>query len=405
MKSREDNPEGITQADIVVGIPSYNEANSISFPTQQVDKGLTKYFADRSAVIINCDNDSPDGTRQVFMQCQTTTPKIYSSTEEQVRGKGNNIRNLFRKAVELQAKAVMVVDADLKSITPTWIRNLAEPIFDQYHFVAPLYVRHKYDGAITNNVAYPLTRALYGRRVRQPVGGDVGFSGELARMYLESDAWSDSVAEFGIDIWMVTTAMRNRMAIIQAFMGKAKIHKVKDPIVDMEPVFRTIMATILQMMLLYENFWKDVKWSRPTAVFGAGMGEVDLPPPVTVNTEVLWQRFNDGLNQYGTEYEQFLGRQNINKLEEVAGLPADVFEFPTGLWAKILYDFAVAYRKGLFPLDELLSQLVPLYHGKTLSFVLETQAMNTQQVEEFIEDQCLQFEKTKPYLLERWFSG
>jgi hypothetical protein len=299
----------------------------------------------------------------------------------------------------------MVVDADLKSITPTWIRNLAEPIFDQYHFVAPLYVRHKYDGAITNNVAYPLTRALYGRRVRQPVGGDVGFSGELARMYLESDAWSDSVAEFGIDIWMVTTAMRNRMAIIQAFMGKAKIHKVKDPIVDMEPVFRTIMATILQMMLLYENFWKDVKWSRPTAVFGAGMGEVDLPPPVTVNTEVLWQRFNDGLNQYGTEYEQFLGRQNINKLEEVAGLPADVFEFPTGLWAKILYDFAVAYRKGLFPLDELLSQLVPLYHGKTLSFVLETQAMNTQQVEEFIEDQCLQFEKTKPYLLERWFSG
>ena len=38
------------------------------------------------------------------------------------------------------------------------------------------------------------------------------------------------------------------------------------------------------------------------------------------------------------------------------------------------------------------------------NLLTQTQAMNTQQVEEFIEDQCLQFEKTKPYLLERWFS-
>jgi len=124
-----------------------------------------------------------------------------------------------------------------------------------------------------------------------------------------------------------------------------------------------------------------------------------------VNTDFLWHRFNEGLNTYGTDYGRFLNSENINKLEEVAGIPPGSFEFPTGLWAKILYDFAVAYKKGLFPLEDLLSRLVPLYHGKTLSFVLETQAMNTQQVEEFIEDQCLQFEKTKSYLLERWFSG
>lgn len=405
MKSLEDNPEGITRADVVVGIPSYNEAQSIAFPTQQVDKGLVRYFPDRPAVIVNCDNNSPDGTRNVFMESATQTPKIYVSTEGEVKGKGNNIRNLFQKAVELQAKAVVIVDADLKSIAPLWVRNLAEPLFDDYQFVAPLYVRHKYDGAVTNNVAYPLTRALYGRRVRQPVGGDVGFSGELARTFLESDAWSDSVAAFGIDIWMVTTAMRNRAAIIQAFMGKSKIHKMKDPIVDMEPVFRTIMATILDMMKLYENFWKDVKWSRPTAIFGAGLGDVDLPPPVTVNTDILWQKFTEGLNTYANDYERFVNSQNLHKLEEVAGLPCQGFEFPTGLWAKILYDFAVAYKQGIFPLDDLLSQLLPLYHGKTLSFVLETEAMNTQQVEEFLEDQCLQFERTKPYLVERWFSG
>ena len=404
MEFIEYNPESLTQADIVVGIPSYNEAPSIAFPTQQVDKGLSKYFPDRSAVIINCDNHSPDDTRQAFMQSPTRTPKIYLSTEDGVKGKGNNLRNLFRKATDLQAKAVIVVDADLKSITPHWVRNLAEPIFDNYDFVSPLYVRHKYDGAVTNNVAYPITRALYGRRVRQPIGGDVGFSGEMARAYAELDTWSSGMAGFGIDIWMVTAAMRNRVAIIQSFMGKAKVHRFKDPIVEMEPVFRDVISTIFELMCRYESFWKEVKWSRPTAIFGAGMGDVDLPPPLDVDTKALWERFTSGLHAYWDVYGKVLDVQNINKLEEVAGLPGENFELPTGLWAKILYDFAVAYKRGEFPPDDLVSQLMPLYHGKTLSFVLETQAMNNQQVEEYIEDQCLQFEKAKPYLLERWFS-
>jgi glycosyltransferase involved in cell wall biosynthesis len=405
MEVIEHNPEGLTQADIVVGIPSYNEASSIAYPTQQVDKGLTKYFSDRSAVIINCDNNSPDNTRQAFLQTPTETPKIYLSTGNGVKGKGNNLRNLFRKATDLQAKAVMVVDADLQSITPLWVRNLAEPIFDKYDFVSPLYVRHKYDGAMTNNVAYPLTRALYGRRVRQPIGGDVGFSGEMARAYCELDVWDDGVAGFGIDIWMVTAAMRSRVGIIQSFMGKAKVHKFKDPILGMEPVFRDMMSTIFMLMCRYEAFWKEVKWSRPTAIFGAGMGAVDLPPPLEVDTTSLWEESRSGLNAHWDAYGQVLDRQNINKLEEVADLPAENFEFPTGLWAKILYDFAVAYKRQQFSSEDLISQLMPLYHAKIYSFVLETQAMNNQQVEEYIEDQCLQFEKTKPYLLERWFSA
>src|SRR5208283_4569457 len=121
MKAVEDNPENIREAEIVVGIPSYNEASSIFFPTQQADKGLTKYYSDRSAVIINCDNNSPDNTHEAFMKTPTKTPKIYLSTENGVKGKGNNLKNLFSKVVELSAKAVIVVDADLKSITPLWI--------------------------------------------------------------------------------------------------------------------------------------------------------------------------------------------------------------------------------------------------------------------------------------------
>jgi glycosyltransferase involved in cell wall biosynthesis len=404
MKSREDNLEGISKADIVVGIPSYNEASSISFPTQQADKGLSKYYPNRSAVIINCDNNSPDGTCQAFLQTATKTPKIYLSTENGVRGKGNNLRNLFFKAVELSAQAVLVVDADLRNMSPIWIRNLGEPLFDNYHFVAPLYTRHKYDGSFTNNIVYPLTRALYGRRVRQPIGGEAGFSGELARIYKEFEVWDDAVANFGISIWMTTTAMRSRLAVIQSFMGKAKIHRVRDLTADVETMFHDVVGTIFELMSSYDSFWKDVKWSRPTAVFGFGVGDVEVPPPVEVDTKSLSEQITSGLHANWDLYREFLDSQNLHKMEEVADLPQDGFEFPTNLWAKILYDFALAYRNKAVPREALLGSLIPLYYAKSLSFVLETQAMNTQQVEEFIEDQCLQFEKTKPYLLERWFS-
>ena len=61
------NPEKIKKAEMVVCIPSYKEADSISYPVIQADKGLDKYFQDNNSVIINCDNNSPDDTKQVFL--------------------------------------------------------------------------------------------------------------------------------------------------------------------------------------------------------------------------------------------------------------------------------------------------------------------------------------------------
>lgn len=402
MKAVEDNPDLISRADMVVGIPSYNEAASISVPTQQADKGLSKYFADYSCVIINCDNNSPDNTREVFMGTPTSNPKIYISTPDGLRGKGNNLRNLFVKAVELEARGVIVVDADLRSITPEWIRNLGQPLFEDFSFVSPLYVRHKYDGTITNNIAYPLTRALYGRRVRQPIGGDFGFSGELARSYLESSMWTQDVAEFGIDIWMTSLAMISRAPVIQSFMGRPKIHKPKEPSEDLGPMFANVVGTIFDLMCHNEGFWKDVKWSRPTAVFGYGLGDVEIPPEVVVNVSTLGEKFLAGASSFREVHRACLSEETFSKLQEASEVPLEAFELPPVLWAKVLYDFALAYKRKTVPRDILLNALTPLYYGRALSFVLETEAMNNQQVEEIIEDQCLQFEKCKRYLLERW---
>jgi len=402
MFEHEVNPDNIKKAAFVVAIPSYNEADSIAFPVQQADQGIQSFFGDIDSVVINCDNNSDDGTKEIFLGIKTNTPKIYISTEPGVKGKGRNFRNLFKKIVDLEAEGVVVVDADLKSITPKWIKHLGEPLFQDFGYVAPLYVRHKYDGTITNSIAYPLTRSLYGRRVRQPIGGDFGFCGKLAKIYLESDTWSEAIANFGIDIWMTTLAMNENIPICQAFMGRPKIHRAKDPGTDLGPMFRQVVGTIFNMMIKFYPFWSNVKWSKPTSIFGFGLGETEMPPPVKVNKETLFQKFQEGFNSCSHIWEKILQKETVNKLQEIRKMNKDQFDFPTNLWINVLIDFTVAYRDKLWVEDELLDSIIPIYLGKTLSYVKKTERMSIRDSEEFIEDECIQFEATKKLLMKHW---
>jgi len=402
MFEKEVNPEKIEKVDIAVCIPSYNEADSIAFPTKQANKGLIRYFSDKRSVIINCDNDSPDHTKQAFLDTPTEIPKIYLSTEPGVKGKGNNLKNLFQKVVELKADAVVVVDADLKSITPEWIKHLGEPLFNDFSYVAPLYVRHKYDGTITNGIAYPLSRALYGRRVRQPIGGDFGFSGKLGQIYLESNIWDEAVANFGIDIWMTTLAFNQSIQMCQSFMGRPKIHRPKDPAASLGPMFRQVVGTIFSMMTHFESFWKKMRYSKPTAIFGFGLGEVEMPPKIEVDTEKLIQKFHKGFDQYHEMWEKLLSNDVYQKLLEIKGMKERMFTFPTDLWARVLYDMAVAYRDSICERGLMMDSLIPLYYGKTLAFVKKTKRMSMLHAEEVIEEDCMTFEMTKPYLIRRW---
>jgi len=402
MFEHEVNPDNIKKATFVVAIPSYNEADSIAFPVQQADQGIQSFFEDIESVIINCDNNSDDGTKEIFLGIKTNTPKIYISTEPGVKGKGRNFRNLFKKIVDLKAEGVVVVDADLKSITPKWIKHLGEPLFQDFGYVAPLYVRHKYDGTITNSIAYPLTRSLYGRRVRQPIGGDFGFCGKLAQIYLQSDIWSEAIANFGIDIWMTTLAMNENIPICQAFMGRPKIHRAKDPGADLGPMFRQVVGTIFHMMIKFYPFWSNVKWSKPTSIFGFGLGETEMPPPVKVNKEILFTKFQYGFNACSHIWEKILQKETVNKLQEIRKMNKDQFDFPTNLWINVLIDFTLAYRDKLWMEDELLDSLIPIYLGKTLSYVKKTERMSIRDSEEFIEEECIQFEATKKLLMKHW---
>ena len=138
---------------------------------------------------------------------------------------------------------------------------MLQPVLDGYDFVAPYYRRYKLDGTITNTIAYNLTRALYGVKIRQPIGGDFGISLHLVRHYLEQEVWETDVAKFGIDIYMTTAAIVHGFKICQTRLG-LKVHGHKDPSADLGPMFRQVVGTIFALMETFEEFWKDVKASH-----------------------------------------------------------------------------------------------------------------------------------------------
>lgn len=409
--------EEINEADIVVGIPSYNNSGTIKHVVRAVQYGLAKHFPRRKSVIINADGGSTDDTRKIVEETGVYTDMETILISHQVKpaqklvtpyhgvaGKGSAFHTIFEAAVRLNARACIVVDSDLRSITPEWVELLAGPILmKDYDFVAPLYSRYKYDGTITNSIIYPATRALYGLRIRQPIGGDFGFSGRLAKHYLSRDIWGTDIARFGIDIWMSTKAICEDFKVCQSFLG-AKIHDAKDPAKSLGPMFQQVIGTLFNLMGRYEENWKSVQGSRPSALYGF-RSEV-FPEAIDVSWDVMLQKFQDGFSQNRDFLAGFLPEERMGELEEIARRRADNFEFPMRTWVRLVWDYAVAYHRS--PKDDesinrLMLSMVPLYFGRTASFVRETWDMPTYEAEEVIEKLCDVYEEEKEYLVTRWF--
>lgn len=402
----------IQEAEILIGIPSYNNARTISHVVRAVQAGLTKYFPDRKAVIVNSDGGSTDGTMEVVSD--TTLEDIHSVIFQHrvgpvskiatpyhgIPGKGSSFRTIFAIAAALSAKACAVVDSDLRSITPEWIELLVKPVIESnFDYVAPLYHRHKYDGTITNSIIYPLTRALYGKRIRQPIGGDFGFSGKMAAFYLEKDVWGTDVARYGIDIWMTTTAIANDFRVCQAFLG-AKIHDPKDPGADLSAMLHQVVGATFGLMEAYSTVWKDIDESGTVPTFGFQYA-VGLEP-VSVNIERMIGKFRLGVDELGGIWEEFLSEETMDTLVKAKGMAADSFNIPEDTWVEIVYSFALAAHRNVINREHLLKSLTPLYVGRTASFVRETWESDASEVEEKIEQLCRMFEEKKSFLLDNW---
>lgn len=171
---------------------------------------------------------------------------------------------------------------------------LGPVLFKGFDYVAPLYCRHKFDGTITNSIVYPLTTALYSKDIRQPIGGEFGFSSEVVKSYLASSAWIKSVDYFGIDIWVTTVALAEGFKVCQSILG-AKIHDPKDPGKSLGPMFTQVVGSLFDLMGVYFFYWRRVKKMQPVKTFGFECRVV--PETIEIDMANLVKKFVRGVKE------------------------------------------------------------------------------------------------------------
>ena len=393
--------EEIDSADILVGVPCYNNESTIVHVVQMITHGLAKHYGGRRSVIFIADGGSTDDTREAAKEFQIKPwqEKIVSIYRGPA-GKGTALRSVFEAADRLNVSVCAMVDSDLRSITADWVKYLLDPVLEKdYQFVAPVYVRHKYDGTITNNIVYNLTRALYGKRIRQPIGGDFAISRDVAKFYSEQDVWLTDVARFGIDIWMTTTAITQGFRICQSNLG-VKIHDVKDPGQHLGPMFRQVLSALFSLMERYESYWKGVKGSQTLETFGfEGAPE---PEPVKVNLDLLIDLFKTGYQQLSPLWRDIFDEDSFKQISQAACMDAKDFHLPTESWVKILYELAATYRLWTVNRGKLVDMMTPLYYARVASFVRQSRNMSSREAEELVEEQAVRFEEQKDYLVRIW---
>jgi len=393
--------EEIESADIIVGIPCFNNERTIVHVIQMVTHGLNKYHQNKRSVLFIADGGSTDDTREVAKEFQIKPWQekiiaIYRGPG----GKGTALRSLFEAAHRLKVRVCAMVDSDLRSITADWVKYLLDPVLEKgYQFVSPVYLRHKYDGTITNNIVYNLTRALYGKRIRQPIGGDFAISRDVAKFYAEQDVWMTDVARFGIDIWMTTNAITQGFRICQANLG-VKVHDVKDPGQHLGPMFREVLSALFSMMERYESYWKGVKGSEPLETFGFE-GDVE-PEPVKVNLDGMIELFKTGYQQFSSLWKEIFCEDCFDEIKKAASLNASQFTLSTNTWIHILYELAATFHLWSVNREKLLGLVTPLYYARVASFVRQTWEMSSQEAEALVEEQAVKFEKQKDYLIRIW---
>ncbi len=419
MFEREVNQQNVTEAEIVVVIPSYKEADSIAHPTQVASEGLQKYFPDRKGVIINADNASPDGTEEVFLGTETGVPKIYITTPQNTPGKGWNFANAFRKSYLLGARAIVCVDADLISITPEWIKYMAEPILDGciddgciddgniddgciddgciddggVDYLTPLYSRHKYDGTITNNICYPLIYGVFGRDIRQPIGGDFALSARLAQ-HLVSVPWHRTTHQYGIDIFMTMNALLGDYRIAQVGLG-AKIHKPSAP--KLGEMFIQVVSTALMTVAASFKKWKSIDSIQETPIFG--LKELDPAQDLDVDREAIRGNSVRDFHQSLQPLREYLSPAIIGRLEKTFA-QSDGPRIDTDFWVDILFDVIGAFPTCDDPL-RLVESMRGLYFGRVFSFMNETWDLTSAQCEEPIRQQGIRVFERRNELIAR----
>ena len=400
----------VGEADIIVGLPTLDNAKTISPILDAIQTGLVRFFPRDRAAIINADAGSHDGTRELAMAAAIDDVRrnskvsalrtLHSISTQYAPSEGSALRSFLAAAELLRPRACAVISPDATHITPDWIATLLQPVYrESCDLVLPTYRRHKFDGILSTNLLYPMTRAIYGLRIREPYAAEFAFSGHLANDFMSQHSWREETARIGCETYFTATAITGGYRVCQSFLGVKDRTEARPA--DLVPAIRRTVGALFASLEPTFSSWSTRKGSHSIPTAGAE-GEFTLDP-LPINRTRLREMFAGGVAELESVFRSILSPATLAELQRIA--PREDAYYSAELWAKTIYEFAAAFHKSVINRDHIIQALAPLFRGRALTFLVENEQSTAAGVENNIEGLCLEFERWKPYLLELWQDG
>jgi glucosylglycerate synthase len=410
---RPEPPEAVRAAvdrlapvDLAVGLLTYNNAETLGGVLDAVTAGVARHFPSTRTALIAADAGSSDDTRErvsgtalpaVVLRYEAPAGERVAVPFHGVPGRGTALRSTFDLAQRLGAKALVLLEADAVSITPEWLERLAAPVLDgKADFVAPAYARHRWEGTISRLLLSPLVRALYGRRLQQPFGGQQALSARLIEHLLIHPKWSWTGGDVH-DLWITGTAIADGFSVWETALGRHLVRS-RTRATDLPAMLAQTLGAAFTVMERHGDLWLEVRGSEPIPAVGepAPLGV----EPMTLDVDGMLEAFRLGVRDLTPIWELVLAPET---LADVLTLESGGhMRFPDDLWARVVYDFALAHHYSVVHRDHLLRSLTPLYLGRTAAFVAATRALSAAASQAQLDLVGAAFERQKPYLVEHW---
>jgi glucosylglycerate synthase len=402
----------VGEVDLLVGIFSRGDAITTGHAFHAIEQSFREHFTRERAVIVSVggrDNDEGDRStagladladKKVLFAKSLRTVHRVTAEFSTPPSPGLALRTVLTAADLLRARACAMVSSGTTNLTPGRIASLLTPVLrEKFDFVAPLYTRHKFQGLLARNLLYPMSRAIFCRGIRELYSDEWGFSGRLAAACLSQDVWHEESIQTRPEAWMAISAISSDFRCCQAFLGQ-KLQSATGPGTDIVEVFRHTVGNLLWCMESRKSTWLDCKRLESVKTFGP---EQEITSePADLDRHRIFEMFRNGVAELEPILSSILDPETHAEIKGIVALEESAFGFRSDLWVRTLYDFAASYHHSVINRDHLVQALIPLYRGMTFSFLMEHFDSSAGEMEAMSESLCVEFERQRPYLIEKW---
>jgi len=301
------------------------------------------------------------------------------------------LRVLLAAAELLDTRSLILVDAADVALTAPEITAFALATFkDGCDLVTPVLPRGPADGPLVTQLVRPVIRALWGRRIAEPLTMPMACSGRLAADMGRRTPWAHLPGRLAGELWVTSHGLcdgwrARQIAIAERPQGSTR----RGGLVE---IFSDITATLFESVARIPPDCVARDGSEDVPVLGAAPGS--LAHEVRVDAAAEDAAFRSARALLEPLWSQALSPDTLSRVLAAADDPAGRLEDP--LWARTVYEFLHARRRGAMPQGQLARALLPLYQGRVASFLGSLRGGDAAHASELVEALAVEFERQKP---------